>query len=465
MSNVKRIAVRVLLQISRDLRATFMLLILPVVELYLLKVAFDAFGGADYTGPYLLPFAAFLVQFITYILCLLALVRERTQGTLARTFVAGYRRLEVVAGYTVAYSVLATVISLETLLGSIGFFSLSLNASQALGTFVTLWLLGVASLALGVLFSSRAKSEGEVVSYIPAFILPSILLSGMLIPLVQLPAWANAIGYLVPLRYAVPVLNALVMARYSLASQALPLLPLLLWVAAFLLLAGLSLPGDAAQETGSSTPRATLAAGLVVVAALGGGWLWYQSTHYIQTDNAFVAGKPVLLGPTTLSTLSSLQVTTGERVQSGQEVALLSQTSNSTDLNLPVPIFSPVAGLVIDHLAAGTLVAPGQAVVTLIDPSQLWFQANVPEDQVSRVKPGQKTTIHLDECGQNFPGLTVGLIPATASFIGGLNLNNATVTFSKVAQTVPVKIMPTALPAACRLFPGLSAEVSIKTTP
>ena len=103
------------------------------------------------------------------------------------------------------------------------------------------------------------------------------------------------------------------------------------------------------------------------------------------------------------------------------------------------------------------------AAVTLVNPRRLWFQANVPEEQVSRIKPGQRVTIHLDECGQSFPGLTVSLVPATASFLDGLSLDNATVTFSKVAQTVSVKIMPLALPAGCRLLPGLSAEVSINT--
>ena len=77
-----------------------------------------------------MPVGAFIVHFITYILCAIVLVRERTAQTLARMFVSGYRQWEIIAGYLLAYSTLATVQSLLVLTELNLLFDLGYTASQ-----------------------------------------------------------------------------------------------------------------------------------------------------------------------------------------------------------------------------------------------------------------------------------------------------------------------------------------------
>ncbi|MDA8065023.1 MAG: ABC transporter permease [Thermaerobacter sp.] len=464
MRHVQQVAARVLRQLSRDRRLVLPLLLLPLAELYIVKVILDALSGTPGfpAARYILPFAAFLVHFVAYLLCVLVLVRERTQGTLGRMFVAGYGRSQVVLGYALAYTVLVTLLTVEVLGLSVAIFSLYLSWYQITWVFVTFWLLGMASLALGILVSNLAKSESQVIPFIPLVILPGVLLSGMLLPVGELPAWAQALALLVPLRYAVPVLHALVLADTGIKGQYGYLLALVGWTLALLLLAGRSLPGDAAQEVrGSLGIRLGLALAVLSAAGVGVGWLWYQSTHFVSTDDAYVAADLVRVGPLTSSArVAAVEVRTGEKVRIGQPLALLDRPSPA---GTPVRavLEAPAAGRVVAHLPAGTLVAPGQAVVTLVDLQKLWIYANVPEGQVFRIGRGDAAVVHVDAWHRNFSGRVAGLVPATAALVQGLPPNNATAIFSKVAQTVPVRI--DVKTPGYRLLPGLSAEVTIAT--
>jgi ABC-type multidrug transport system permease subunit len=67
-------------------------------------------------------------------------------------------------------------------------------------------LLAFASIGLGLLVSSTARSEGQIFPFIPAVVVPSLLLSGLLIPFAELSAPLQVLGRLVPLSYAEDVL-------------------------------------------------------------------------------------------------------------------------------------------------------------------------------------------------------------------------------------------------------------------
>src|SRR5438094_6574420 len=116
-SRIAAVAARVLRQLVRDRRFLGLSLAAPLVVIYLLRVFFDALGSPllDVTG-YVVPVCAFIVHFITYVLCAVVLVRERTAQTLQRMFVSGYRQAEIIGGYVAAYSVLATIQSLLVLI-------------------------------------------------------------------------------------------------------------------------------------------------------------------------------------------------------------------------------------------------------------------------------------------------------------------------------------------------------------
>jgi ABC-2 type transport system permease protein len=212
-SVVKRIgsvAGRVLNQLRRDRRFVGISLIFPLVIIYFIKVIFDVLASPMFNiSVYVIPYAAFIVHFITFILTAIVLVRERTAGTLTRMFVSGYHQIEIICGYLLAYTVLATAQSLLVLVELNIIFELGYTLSQIASMFVVMWLLAVISMAIGMLVSNFARNEGQVFPFIPLVLL-SVILSGILVPIERLPEWAQALSYITPLYYANEVLQILI---------------------------------------------------------------------------------------------------------------------------------------------------------------------------------------------------------------------------------------------------------------
>ena len=210
---IKRISIvagRVLNQLRRDHRFVGISILFPVIIIYFIKVVFEALASPFFNiSVYVVPYAAFIVHFITFILTAIVLVRERTAGTLARMFVSGYSPIEIVVGYLLAYTVLATVQSLLVLIELNWIFELG-YAIDILGSiYLIMWILAIISMALGMLVSNFARNEGQVFPFIPLVLL-SVILSGIILPIEKLPDWVGVLSYLTPLFYVNEVLQNLI---------------------------------------------------------------------------------------------------------------------------------------------------------------------------------------------------------------------------------------------------------------
>jgi ABC-2 type transport system permease protein len=205
MGDIGRIARRVLMQLRYDPRYLFMSCLVPVLLVLLLEALFTGVPGFRMIGidiaVYAMPAAAFFIFFLNYLVCTIVLVRERREGTLSRMFAAGYRRWAVILGYVAGYTSLAFAQTLCAIVATLIVFDLPLDQRMAWVLLITL-TLSVVSLALGVFVSTMARSEGQIFPTIPLIIVPSLLLSGFIIPLEHLPRWLRAISYAVPLTYA-----------------------------------------------------------------------------------------------------------------------------------------------------------------------------------------------------------------------------------------------------------------------
>ena len=204
------VAGRVLNQLRHDHRFVAISLVFPLAIIYFIKVVFDALASPFFDiSVYVIPYAAFIVHFITFILTAIVLVRERTAGTLARMFVSGYNQIEIIGGYLIAYTVLATAQTLIVLLELNLLFDLGFEFNTLAEMFVVIWLLSILSMAIGMLVSNFARNEGQVFPFIPLVVL-SVILSGIILPVEQLPEWSQIISYLTPLYYANEVLQELI---------------------------------------------------------------------------------------------------------------------------------------------------------------------------------------------------------------------------------------------------------------
>ncbi|HEX2924377.1 MAG TPA: HlyD family efflux transporter periplasmic adaptor subunit, partial [Chloroflexota bacterium] len=129
--------------------------------------------------------------------------------------------------------------------------------------------------------------------------------------------------------------------------------------------------------------------------------------------------------------------------------------------NLTSEVTAPFGGLVVSKSASvGETLAAGQSIVTLVDPAALWVVANVDENRVGRVKPGQEVEVHVDMLGRSLPGKVESITPAAAALFSFMPADNSTGNFTKVSQVVPVRIGIDY--RGYTMYPGTSVSVSIR---
>ncbi|MFH1004708.1 MAG: ABC transporter permease [Bacteroidota bacterium] len=212
------IAKRVLSQLKEDKRFLILSIIAPLIIIYFLKLFFDTFPSYISVTSYIIPFSAFIVHFISFILCAILLVQERTRGTLERMMIGGFPKTAIIGGYTFGYFGLATVQAATVLFESLWLFKLDYDTKTIALLFTVIWLLAVVSVMLGIFVSTFAKHEGHVFPFIPLLILPSVFLTGFIVDITLLPDWAAFIGKCLPLHYAVNIIHEIIKAEYSLSN-------------------------------------------------------------------------------------------------------------------------------------------------------------------------------------------------------------------------------------------------------
>lgn len=161
----------------------------------------------DTVGPAILGLVVF---FFTFINAAIAFIRERSQGTLEKFMVSPLSRVEMVCGYVLGFSIFTVLQSATTILVVTALFGVPLRGSAFTALAVVL-LLGAGALVLGSFFSSFAKSEFQVVQFIPLIITPQIVLCGIWWPLQSVPEFIRPLSYILPLTYAAHALRAVML--------------------------------------------------------------------------------------------------------------------------------------------------------------------------------------------------------------------------------------------------------------
>ncbi len=137
--------------------------------------------------------------FFVFILSAMALVKERSGGTLERLMMTPIRQTDVIFGYTLGYSVFASIQAILVVLYATTVLDLPSEGS-IIWVFLTMLGLAVVAVLFGATISIFAQSELQVVQLIPFTIIPQIFFSG-LIPLDLIPYGLGNIGYITPIFY------------------------------------------------------------------------------------------------------------------------------------------------------------------------------------------------------------------------------------------------------------------------
>jgi ABC-2 type transport system permease protein len=199
IAKTRATAVRVLSQLRHDRRTLALVLVVPPVLLALLRYIFDA-SPLTFAriGPELVGLFPLIVMFLV---TSIAMLRERTTGTLERLMSLPIGKLDLLLGYGIAFALLAAVQA--TITGTVGFWLLGLHTK---GSVVWVVLLAVANallgVALGLFLSAFAKTEFQAVQFMPAVLLPQILLAGLFAPRDAMPRALRIVSDALPVTYA-----------------------------------------------------------------------------------------------------------------------------------------------------------------------------------------------------------------------------------------------------------------------
>jgi len=204
--------VRVLRQLRHDHRTIAMMLVLPSLLLGLLYLLWKDLptlpgqpGIFDRVGLTMLGIFPFVVMFLV---TSIAMLRERTSGTLERLLTTPLARLDLLLGYGLAFGLAAALQAAVTVTVATTVYDLDVAGS--------VWLVGliavvnaVLGVALGLLASAFARSEFQAVQFMPVVVLPQFLLCGLLVPRDQLDDVLRWISDVLPLSYAVDLMRDL----------------------------------------------------------------------------------------------------------------------------------------------------------------------------------------------------------------------------------------------------------------
>jgi ABC-2 type transport system permease protein len=191
---------RVLLQLRHDPRTVALMLVVPCVLMTLLRYVYDARPAVfDRIGPMLLALFPFTVMFV---ITSVTMLRERSTGTLERLLASRTAKADILGGYALAFGAATVVqVALATAL-SLGPLDLHIGGSAAV---VVLFAVvdALMGMALGLFLSAFATTEFQAVQFLPAFVLPQLLLCGLFVPRDRMATVLHRLSDVFPLSYAV----------------------------------------------------------------------------------------------------------------------------------------------------------------------------------------------------------------------------------------------------------------------
>ena len=186
---------------------------LPVTLQTSYLYAGESFDTMDYVAP---AYIAFLAFFFVFLLTCVSFLRERSQGTMERLLATPASRLEIVTGYIAGLSLFALIQVAVILFFTVWAIQIHYMGSLWL-LFLVVALLAIVGVSLGILCSTFARNEFQVVQFIPLIIIPQALLSGLVWPIEEMPSYLQPFAYLMPLTYANRALRDVMLKGWGLA--------------------------------------------------------------------------------------------------------------------------------------------------------------------------------------------------------------------------------------------------------
>lgn len=180
---------------------------------------------------------AFFIFFITFLISGITLLKERTTGTLNKLLSTPIKRYEIVIGYMLGFSLFGTIQTVMLVLYAVYILKMEVAGSISL-LIISNIILAFVALSLGLFISTFAKSEFQMIQFIPLIIVPQLLFSGI-IPLENMHKLLQIISYLMPLKFGADNLSRIMLKGQSI--EIIPNVIILIFIFIFLMILNVTL--------------------------------------------------------------------------------------------------------------------------------------------------------------------------------------------------------------------------------
>jgi ABC-2 type transport system permease protein len=174
----------------------------------------------------------FFVYFFVFILTGISFLRERIGGTLERLLATPVSRAEIVLGYSLGFGFFATLqiaLVLAFVIGRVSTPALGPIPELGIGlgvqtignpliAYLLVLVLGLGAVSLGIFISTFARTEFQILQFIPIVIVPQGLLGGFFWPIDQLPSLLQPVARILPVTYAIDGLRQVMIAGADLST-------------------------------------------------------------------------------------------------------------------------------------------------------------------------------------------------------------------------------------------------------
>jgi ABC-2 type transport system permease protein len=195
---------RILHQLRHDPRTIGMLMVVPVLLMGLIYAMFD--GGGPILDNVLLIMLGLFPFVIMFLITSIAMLRERTSGTLERLMTTRTGKGDLLFGYGIAFGAAAAVQASVATACAYLLYGMTTAGSSSLVVLVAV-LTALLGVGLGLLCSAFARTEFQAVQLLPIVVIPQVLLCGLFVPRDEMAGWLQAISDVLPLSYAVEALQ------------------------------------------------------------------------------------------------------------------------------------------------------------------------------------------------------------------------------------------------------------------
>lgn len=195
---------RILTQLRHDPRTIALIIVVPTLLITLIYFMYDGRPAAfDRIALTMLGVFPFTVMFL---ITSIAMLRERTTGTLERLFTTPVGKLDLLFGYGVAFGLAATAQAVVA--AGFAYWALDMRTAGSVGLVILIAVANaVLGVALGLLCSAFARTEFQAVQFMPLVVAPQLLLCGLFVPRAEMAGWLQTISNVLPMSYSVEALT------------------------------------------------------------------------------------------------------------------------------------------------------------------------------------------------------------------------------------------------------------------